>query len=114
MLEWFLKTTGSTDKDVFAHLDKAQLAFQRPSLLWLGLLALIPVGYFIYRRQERNLGSVPHALGVALTVTRIVILMLLTITLAGPYLKIDHKVEKKPIVAFFFDGSQSMQLPAGP
>lgn len=114
MLEWFLKTTGSTDKDVLAHLDKAQLAFQRPGLLWLGLLLLAPVAYFIYRRQERNLGSVPHALGVALTITRVIILTLLVITLSGPYLKIDHKVEKKPIVAFFFDESQSMQLPAGP
>ena len=37
MLEWFLKTTGSTDKEVLAHLDKAQLAFQRPGLLGLGL-----------------------------------------------------------------------------
>ena len=114
MLEWFLNTTGSTDKEVLAHLDKAQLAFQRPGLLGLGLLLLIPVGYFIYRRQASNLGSVPHALGVALTVTRVIILTLLLVTLSGPYLKIDHQVEKKPIVAFFFDQSQSMQLPAGP
>jgi hypothetical protein len=114
MLEWFLKTTGSTDKEVLAHLDKAQLALQRPGVLGLGVLLLVPVAYYIYRRQTRNLGSVPHALGVALTVTRVVILALLVVTLSGPYLKIDHKVEKKPIVAFFFDQSQSMQLPAGP
>lgn len=114
MLEWFLKTTGSTDKEVLAHLDKAQLAFQRPNVLWLGLALLIPVGYYIYRRQEKNLGSVPHALRVALTATRVIILALLMMTLSGPYLKIDHKVEKKPIVALFFDESQSMQLPAGP
>lgn len=114
MLEWFLKTTGSTDKDVLAHLDKAQFALQRPNVLWLGLALLVPIGYYIYRRQERNLGSVPHGLRVALTVTRVIIVVLLLITLAGPYLKIDHKVEKKPIVALFFDESQSMQLPAGP
>jgi hypothetical protein len=114
MLEWFLKTTGSTDKEVLAHLDKAQLAFQRPAVIWLGLLLLVPIGYYIYRRQDRNLGSVPHRLGVALTLTRIGILALLFFTLSGPYLKIDHRVEKKPIAAFFFDESQSMQLPAGP
>src|SRR5262249_26251944 len=48
------------------------------------------------------------------TATRIGILALLIVTLSGPYLKIDHRVEKKPIAAFFFDESQSMQLPAGP
>ena len=32
----------------------------------------------------------------------------------APYLKLDHKSEKKPVVAVLFDHSQSMQLPAGP
>jgi len=28
MLEWFLKTTGSTDKDVLAHLDRYLLQLE--------------------------------------------------------------------------------------
>lgn len=114
MLEWFLKTTGSTDKDVLSHLDKASLAFQRPAVLWVGLVLLVPIGVYVYFRQDRNLGSVPRALRGALSATRIIILAMLIGVLAGPYLKIDHKVDKKPIVALLFDHSQSMELPAGP
>ena len=114
MLEWFLKTTGSTDKDVLSHLDKASLAFQRPAVLWVGLLLLVPLGAYIYMRQDRNLGSVPRVFRGALSATRIFILAMMIGVLAGPYLKIDHKVDKKPIVALVFDQSQSMELPAGP
>mgnify|MGYP000726774534 CR=1 FL=1 len=55
-MEFFLKSIGVTD-DVIEHLDKAQLAFQRPVVLWVGLLLLIPVGMFIYTRQRDNLST---------------------------------------------------------
>ena len=42
-LVW-IEAIGVAD-DVLAHLDKVSLAFQRPVLLWLGLILLIPVGY---------------------------------------------------------------------
>ena len=41
-------------------------------------------------------------------------LALLVLVLAGPYLKVDYQIDKRPIVAMLFDQSQSMQLPAGP
>jgi len=112
-MEWFLKSLGVSD-EVTQHLDKAELAFQRPAVLWCGLLLLVPIGYFIYRRQKENLSTVPKNIRIALTVTRVLILLVLIGTLAGPYLKIDQRLIRKPIVAVLFDTSQSMQLPAGP
>ena len=43
-----------------------------------------------------------------------VILAILILVLSGPYLKIDERISRKPIVAILLDDSQSMQLPAGP
>jgi hypothetical protein len=113
MLPRLLQLLGISD-EIVTHLDEARLAFQRPLALWIGLALLIPIGWFIYRRQRLNLASVPLALRLALSATRILVLALLVIVLAGPYLKLEAQTEKKPIVALLFDHSQSMQLPAGP
>src|SRR5690242_10708839 len=91
------------------------LPFALRLVLFLGMIVLLPVtlGYLIYR-QPRNLGSAPPAVRIALTVTRVLILLLLAVVLAGPYLKLEAHTDQKPIVALLFDHSQSMQLPAGP
>ena len=112
-MEAFLKSIGVTD-EVIEHLDKAQLAFQRPAVLWIGLVLLIPVAYFIYTRQRNNLSVMATKFRVVLTATRVIVLAILIAILAGPYLKIDHQITKRPIVAILFDESQSMNLPAGP
>ena len=113
MMKSFLRSIGVAD-DFVEHLDQVELAFQRPAFLWVGLFLLIPIGYFIYRRQQRSLNTVPKKFRIALTVTRVIVLAILFGVSAGPYLKIDHQVTKRPIVAILFDTSQSMQLPAGP
>ena len=112
MTKWFLDTIGASDEFV-VHLDDVSLAVHYPAVLWM-LLLLFPAGYFIYRRQRENLSSVPRSLVSALSVTRIIVLAVLIVVLSGPYLKLDHQIEKKPIVAVLFDHSQSTQLPAGP
>jgi hypothetical protein len=112
MLERFLKLIGVGD-DFLAHLDEVSLSVQHPAVLWVGFAFLCALTVFIYRRQRRNLSSVPRALIIALTSIRVLILAMLVGVLSGPYLKIDHKNEKKPIVALLLDHSQSMQLPAG-
>ena len=113
MLKWFLKTVGVGD-EFLVRLDQAVLAFQRPGLLWVGLALLIPVSYYVVRRQRRNLGTASAGLRAALSFTRIAVLTMLVLVLAGPYLKIDYEIDKRPVVALVFDHSQSMQLPAGP
>ena len=113
MTEWILKKMG-IGGEMLQHLDRAQLAFQNQAILWIGLILLIPIGFFIVRRQKSNLGTVPVPLRIALSCTRIFTLAMLIGVLSGPYLKIDHKTENKPILAVLFDQSLSMKLPAAP
>ncbi len=113
MLQRFLQLLG-IHEDVLKHLDRAELLWQRTDVLWIGLALLLPLAWMIYRRQKLNLHTVPKWLLLTLCATRLSILTLLVVVLSGPYLRIDHKFERKPIVAFVFDHSQSMRLPAGP
>jgi hypothetical protein len=112
-MKWLLKTLGVGD-DLLARLDQATLAVQRPGLLWVGLALLVPISFFIIRRQQRNLATIAPGLRIALSATRIGVLTALVVVLAGPYLKIDYQIDRRPVVALVFDHSQSMQLPAGP
>jgi hypothetical protein len=112
-MTWLLRLLGITD-DFVTHIDEVTFSFQHPALLIAGLVLLMPLSVLIYRRQKHNLPSVPPALRLTLTLTRVLILLLLVLVLASPYLKLDHQSEKKPVVAFLFDHSQSMLLPAGP
>ena len=113
MLKWLLKTIRVND-ELVTHLDSAQFAVQRPAWLVLGLVLLVPAAYFIVRRQRTHLASTPRSLRAALTTTRVAILTMLVLVLAGPYLKLDETIQKKPIVAVLLDQSRSMLLPAGP
>ncbi len=113
MLSWFLKLLG-VSSEITEHLDKAAFALQRPGLFLLGMLLLVPAAYFIYARQRANLVTLPAALRNLLTACRIVVLALMVSVLAGPYVKLDHRIEKRPIVAVLIDHSQSMNLAAGP
>jgi hypothetical protein len=112
MFAWLLKAIGIRD-DILAHLSEVTLAVHHEKVLWVGLLLLVPISYLIYRRQQQNLRTVPPALRLALTATRVVVLLMLVLVLSDPYLKINHQSEKRPIVAFAFDHSQSMELPLG-
>jgi hypothetical protein len=114
LLKWFLDTIGYADREVLTHLDQVTLAFQRPGLLWLGLLVWGPLVWWMRRRQMRQFTSAPHWLINTLTATRAIILGLMLLTLAGPFLKLDQRVEKRPVVAVLLDQSDSMRLPAGP
>lgn len=113
MWAWFLKLIG-VSPDVLAHLERAELAWQRPTILWLGLAFLVPAAWLIHRRQATHLPTVSPQWRSILTATRVLTLLMLIAILAGPYLKIDHRYERKPILAVLFDRSQSMNLPAGP
>jgi hypothetical protein len=112
MTEWLLRQLNVTDEFV-SHLNEVHLDFQHPLLLTGGLVLLVPIAVFIWLRQKWNLVSAPPLLRFTLTATRVLILLMLVLVLGSPYLKLDHKSEKKPIVAVLIDHSQSMQLPYG-
>src|SRR5215831_6526632 len=107
MVGWFLKLIG-VQSEFVEHLNDLTLSAQYPLVFWLGLALLVPVGCLIYRRQQQNLASVPHALRVSLSLTRILVLALMVTVLSGPYVRLDHESEKKPLVAVLFDHSASM------
>jgi hypothetical protein len=113
MIQWLLNTIG-VGEDIRAHLGQAVLALQHPLVFWIGLLLLLPAGWLIYERQRRNLGGISPRLRIGLTATRVTVLVILLSVLSGPYLRLDQTVEKRPILAYFLDCSQSMALPAGP
>lgn len=113
MLESLLRQIGVNDQ-IRAHLDQATLEVQRPLALWLGLAVAAPIAWYVYRRQREALSTVGPRLRWTLTATRVSILLLLIIVLAAPALKLDLKIEKRPLLAILFDQSQSMALPVGP
>ena len=112
MLEWLLRQIHASDQ-IRAHFDRATLEVQRPGLLWAGLALAVPISWFVYHRQRTSLSTVSPRLRATLTVTRVLILLLLVLVAAAPYLKLDMKLEKKPVLALLFDQSQSMGLPVG-
>lgn len=113
MIDWLLRAIG-VQEDVRSHLEHAQLVFQWPLVFWLGLVALVPLGIYIYLHQRPTLATAPRPLRISLSATRIVILFILILVLAGPYLKLDETIERRPVLALVHDHSQSMGLPAGP
>ena len=113
MTQWLLQTLGLGD-DIALNLDRAVLGFHHPAWLWMGGVLVIPLSVWLYRRQQRNLGSISTRLSILLTVLRGAILAALFIVLAGPTLKIDCQRETRPVVALLFDHSASMDVPAGP
>jgi hypothetical protein len=113
MLESLLRSIGVND-DIRTHLDHVAWRFERPLFFWFGLALLVPLAWFIYQRQRHNLSSMPRALRLALTATRVAVLFLLIVVLAAPYLRLDLTQDKKPVMALVIDRSQSMGLPAGP
>lgn len=108
-MTWFLQSIG-VEGEVLEHLDQAQLAFQRPTVLWFGLLMLIPAAYLIWRRQQ-NLDTPSPRFRMLLNVARVFVLLVILLILSGPYLRLDMTVQKKPILAILLDNTQSMQLP---
>lgn len=113
MPTWLLKSIGA-DAAFHEHRAEIVVAVQRPAVFAMVVAILIPVGWYVVRRQRRNLASVPNRVRNLLNVTRCAILALLLSVLAGPMLKLDFVLEQKPIVALLVDVSQSMRLPAGP
>ena len=76
MLAWLLRLIGISN-DFLDHLDEVSLAVQRPLVLGLGLVLLVPLAVLIYRRQRANLASAPRGLILALSIIRVAILGLL-------------------------------------
>ncbi len=112
MLSWFLQQCDA-DSSFVQNPNSVTYHFETPAFLFYGLPLVAVLGSFIFWRQRRNLRSAPLSLILSLTTCRVVILALLVVVLASPFVRRTDVEEKKPIVAILFDDSQSMGLASG-
>lgn len=109
---WILHSLGIGD-EISSSIGQAQLIWARPVILWVGLILLVPIAYFIIRRQRKNLPHVSVGLRGLLSACRVGVLLVLIIILAGPSLRLTREVTQKPVLAVVLDESASMDLPLG-
>ena len=112
LLVWLARTCG-VGHELAARIDRVEWHWARPDLLIIGLLLLVPAGWWIARRHRERMPWLSRRQRHALNACRIAVLALLVFVLAGPSLRLDERVEEKPVVALIVDTSDSMQLPVG-
>ena len=96
-----------------AAVERVEWQWARPQVLWVGLPALVLAAWWISRRHRQRFPWLPRGLRRALDVCRTAVLALFLLILAGPSLRIESRVEEKPVVALLVDTSDSMHLPVG-
>ena len=112
LLAWLARSCG-IGHELAARIDRVEWHWARPDLLIIGLLLLVPAGWWIARRHRERMPWLPRRQRHALNACRIAVLALLVFVVAGPSLRLDERVEEKPVVAIIVDTSDSMQLPVG-
>jgi hypothetical protein len=112
LLAWLARSCG-IGHELAARIDRVEWHWARPDLLIIGLLLLVPAGWWIARRHRERMPWLSPRQRHALNACRIAVLALLVFVVAGPSLLLDEQVEEKPVVAFIVDTSDSMQLPVG-
>ena len=110
LLVWLARSCG-VGHELAARIDRVEWHWARPDLLIIGLLLLVPAGWWIARRHRERMPWLSPRQRYALSACRIAVLALLVFVLAGPSLRLDERVEEKPVVALIVDTSDSMQLP---
>jgi len=113
MTGWFWQSIGISE-EVAASVEDVQWLWARPTWLIVGLILMIPIGWYIVYRHRRSLPHVADKPRRALSACRIGVLLLLVFVLGGPYVRLDQTIERKPVLAWVTDESSSMKLPAGP
>jgi len=112
LLAWLARSCG-VGHELASRIDRVEWHWARPDLLIIGLLLLVPAGWWIARRHRERMPWLSRRQRHALSACRIAVLALLVFVLAGPSLRLDERVEEKPVVALIVDTSDSMRLPVG-
>jgi hypothetical protein len=102
-LRWLFGLESSAEQ-----VERARLVFERPMPGWawfLALLACLGLSWWTYRRLRGALGG-----RVALGSLRAALLILLTILLSGPALRIAHETVEEDWVIVLADRSRSMSI----
>jgi hypothetical protein len=109
---WLARSLG-IGHEMASRIDRAEWQWERPGVLVVGLLLLVPAGWWIVRRHRERMPWLSRRARRALDVCRIAVLALLVFVLAGPRLTLDERIERRPVVAIIVDTSDSMDLPVG-
>ena len=109
---WLARSVG-IGHELASKVDRLEWHWARPEVLFLGLVLLVPIGWWIARRHEKRLPWLSRRLRTALTICRIAVLFLMVFVLAGPFVRLDERIDEKPVVALIVDESISMSLPVG-
>ena len=109
---WLARLAG-VGHDMASKIDRAEFHWARPDLLLVGLVLLVPACWWIARRHRERMPWLTPRQRFLLNACRTAVLGLLVFVLGGPYLKLEEKLEEKPVVALVLDTSDSMQLSVG-
>ncbi|MAE63383.1 MAG: hypothetical protein CMJ18_03850 [Phycisphaeraceae bacterium] len=111
-MTWLLELIGARD-ELVTGADRLQWAWSRP----LYLILLVPwaaAAIYIVHRHNRSLPHVAALPRHTLSASRILLLLLGVLILAGPIGRLTESISRRPVVAIVLDVSESMSLPAGP
>jgi len=109
---WLARAAG-VGHELAARIDRAEWHWERPAVLAVGLVALVPLSWWIVRRHRARMPWLSRRARRALDVCRIAVVALIVFILAGPVLRLDERVAERPVVALVVDASDSMDLPVG-
>jgi len=110
---WIARFLG-VGHDLASRIDRVEWHWARPDLLVAGLVLLVPAGWWIVRRHRERMPWLSRRARRALDICRIAMLALLVVVMAGPALRLEERIQEKPVVALVVDTSDSMGLPVGP
>ena len=110
---WIARFLG-IGHDLASRIDRVEWHWARPDLLVAGLVLLVPAGWWIVRRHRERMPWLSRRARRALDICRIAMLALLVVVMAGPALRLEERIQEKPVVALVVDTSDSMGLPVGP
>ena len=96
-----------------AAIERVEWSWSRPQVLWLGLPLLVLAGWWITTRHRRRFPWLSPRLRRSLDLCRWSVLALFLAILAGPAVRFEERIERKPVVALLVDTSDSMRLPLG-
>lgn len=109
---WLARCFG-VGHEMASKIDRAEFQWARPDVLIAGSLLLLPAAWWIASRHRERMPWLTPRQRAILTACRTAVLALLVFVLAGPSLKLEEKIEEKPVVALVVDASDSMRLPVG-
>ncbi|MFM8893449.1 MAG: hypothetical protein ACKOTB_17875, partial [Planctomycetia bacterium] len=109
---WLARCFG-VGHEMASKIDRAEFHWARPDVLLAGSLLLVPAAWWIASRHRERMPWLTPRQRAILTACRTAVLALLVFVLAGPSLKLEEKIEEKPVVALVVDASDSIRLPVG-